>query len=430
MKKGFAIVLALCIVISLSACGSGNGNNTANGNAPAGENTGNTPSDANAGGAKGSITFAFWGAQSEADAINNVVSNFEEKNPDIKVEKQWIQRDYLTKLQTMIAGGTAPDVILISGGDLPGFANAFQEMQVDTSVFSSPSLVESMTYEGKVYAAPFIIKPKVMAVNVDLFEKNNIPLPSKTEPMTTDQFKELSQKLTSGEGKTKVFGSEPLWLGNWIYSFGGSYYSEDNTKSTIDSPESISAAEYIVQTKQSGNVPNDTEKQGQDMMNWFLGGRIGMYTDFGPWYLPQMAAVEGFNWDIYPIPGGGGSKEVDGLAIGKTSKNAEAAQVFVNYLTQNDEAQKIIGGNKNAYGIPVIASATASFESIYPEKNLNAFVQAAEKQHNQEAQKRTSEINNEMKMIDDLTPIGIGKQDVKEVFPKLAENINKILQQN
>jgi multiple sugar transport system substrate-binding protein len=330
----------------------------------------------------------------------------------------------------MIAGGTAPDVMLISGGDLPGFANAFQELKVDGSVFSSPTLLDSMSVDGKAYASPFIIKPKVMAINVDLFEKNGIPLPSKTEPMTTDEFNDIAKKLTSGEGATKVFGSEPLYLGNWIYSFGGQFYSDDLTQSALGEPEAIKAAEYMVASKQEGIVPNDTEKQGQNMMNWYLGGRIGMFTDFGPWYLPQMAEVESFKWDLVPFPGGGGSKEVNGLALSKDSKNAEAAKIFINHLTQNEETQKIIGGNKNAYGIPVLSSATSAFEAIYPDKNLNAFVLAAEKQHAQEAQKRTNEIGNEMKAIDDTTPIGIGQKDVKEVFPQVAEKINKILQQN
>lgn len=422
MKKWSLMVLSLLLVIALSAC-SGNNSESSSGSQNGGGDSGSS-------GPKGKITFAFWGAQTEADAIKQAIDNFQKAYPDIKVESQWIQKDYLTKLQTMIAGGTAPDVMLVSGGDLPGFANAFQELQVDGSVFSSPSLLEAMSVGGKPYAVPFIIKPKVMAINVDLFKKNNIPLPSQTDPMTTDEFHDIAKKLTSGEGAAKIFGSEPLYLGNWIYSFGGQFYSDDLTKSLLGAPEAIKAGEFMVTTKQEGIVPNDTEKQGQNMMNWFLGGRIGMFTDFGPWYLPQMADVTNFKWDLVPLPGGGGSKEVDGLAIGKDSKNAEAAKIFVKHLTQNEEVQKIIGGNKNAYGIPVLSSATSAFEAIYSDKNLKAFVLAAEKQHAQEAQKRTNEIGNEMKAIDDTTPIGIGTKDVKEVFPQVAEKIDQILQQN
>jgi multiple sugar transport system substrate-binding protein len=329
----------------------------------------------------------------------------------------------------MIAGGTTPDVILISAGDLPGFVDAFDEMKVDGTKFSSANLVDALSYKGKSYAEPFIIKPKVMAINVDLFKKNHIELPSKTEPMTPAKFEEIAKKITSGEGNNKIFGSEPLWLGNWIYALGGSYYTKDGSKSALDSPESIKAADFIVNSKKSGYVPSDTEKQGQDMMNWFLSGRIGMFTDFGPWYLPQMSEAKNFQWDLVPFPGNGGSKEVDGLAISKTSKNKDAAQTFVDYMCESDEAQKIIGGNKIAYGVPVLASATSSFESIYPDKNLKAFVIASQNQTSQETQKQTNEINNAMKDIDDRTPIGIGKEDPSKVFPEVAQKIDQILQQ-
>lgn len=428
MKRWVPALFAIMLAIGLSACG----NNSNDSEGAASSSAAGSPASASAGeaGVKGSISFAYWGAQTEADAINKVVDDFKAKYPDIKVESQWIQSDYLTKVQTMIAGGTAPDVMLISNSDLPGFADAFQEAQLDPNAFSSPTLVDAMTYNGKVYASPFIIKPKVMAINVDLFEKNNIPLPSATEPMTAEQFGEISKKLTSGEGKSKVFGSEPLWMGNWIYSFGGTYYSEDGKKSTIASPESMAAANFIIRAKQDGTVPNDTEKQGQSMMDWFLSGRIGMFTDFGPWYLPQMADVKSFKWDLVPFPGNGGAKEVDGLAVSKSSKNAEAAKLFVKHLTEDQAAQEIIGGNKSAYGIPVVKSAAGAFETIYPDKNMQAFIYSAENQHASETQKRTNEINNELKMIDDLTPVGIGNHKVEEVFPKVAANIDKILQQD
>jgi multiple sugar transport system substrate-binding protein len=290
-------------------------------------------------------------------------------------------------------------------------------------------LVAALSYKGKSYAKPFIIKPKVMAINVDLFKKNNIELPSKTEPLAPEKFKEIAKKMTSGEGNAKIFGSEPLWLGNWIYAFGGSFYTKDGSKSALGSPESIKAADFIVNSKKLGYVPNDTEKQGQNMMNWFLSGRIGMFTDFGPWYLPQMSDVKNFQWDLVPFPGNGGSKEVDGLAISKISKNKEAAQLFVDYMCEGDEAQKIIGGNKIAYGVPVLASATSSFESIYPDKNLKAFVLASQNQTSQETQKQTNEINNAMKAIDDRTPIGIGKEEPSKVFPEVAAKIDQILKQ-
>ena len=38
----------------------------------------------------------------------------------------------------------------------------------------------ALTYEGSLYAIPFVAKPKVMGINVDLFKAAGIPIPSLT----------------------------------------------------------------------------------------------------------------------------------------------------------------------------------------------------------------------------------------------------------
>ena len=47
-----------------------------------------------------------------------------------------------------------------------------------------------------------------------------------------------------------------------------------------------------------------------------------------------------FDWDLLPYFNNGGCKEVDGLAIAGASENKAAAQVFVEYMCENESAQK------------------------------------------------------------------------------------------
>lgn len=371
------------------------------------------------------VNFAYWGAQTEANAIKAAVANFQSNNSSITIKQNWIQSDYLTKIQTMIAGGTAPDVMLISVGDLPGFCSNFTTPTVDASQYTSKNLVDAMSFGGTTYAMPFIIKPKVMAVNVDVFKARNVPVPSQTQAMTPQQFQETALKLVSGAGSKKIYGSEQLWFGNWLYSFGGSYYKDG--KSALDSSADLQAFNFLVDSRKLGYTPTNAEAQGQDMMNWFLSGRIGMYTDFGPWNLPQLADST-INWELVPFPSGGGSKEVDGLAVCKTSKNQDAANTFVTYMSTNDAAQKIIGGDKNAYGVPVISSAVSAFQTIFPDKDVTAFLTEAKDQTVQEAQKQTNQINTIMNEITDRTALGSGKEAPSAVLPEVAAKVNKILE--
>ena len=377
---------------------------------------------------EGKIVFAYWGAESENNAIQAAVNDFRTAHPEIEVETQWIEADYLTKLQTQIAGETTADVYLISAGDLPGFAANFETQTVDVTKYLSENVVEALKIDGELKARPFIVKPKVMAINKDLFKECGVEIPAKDTPMTIDAFKEAIVALSSQETDPQRFGCESPWMGNLIYAFGGSYYKNNGTESNLDSKEDIAAANFVIDSRAAGYVPDSIQAQGQSMMDWFLSGRIAIYTDFGPWYIPQMEEVS-FDWDLLPYFNNGGCKEVDGLAIAGASENKAAAQVFVEYMCENESAQKAIGGDSSAYGVPVNVDALPAFESIYPEKNMNAYVYAAYNQTPQETQKRTNEISSVMGRVDDETGVGTGTEKPEDVFPDIAAEINEILRQ-
>lgn len=376
------------------------------------------------------ITFAYWGDESENKAIKEVVTAFSKKNPEIEVETQWIQKDYLTKLQVQIAGDTAADVYLISGGDLPGFSDSFAEQMIKEDLYINETVVSPMMVADEVKAKPFIIKPKVMAINKDLFQKNQLELPSLSEPMTPDAFKQVVETLTDAKVNPSIYGSEPVYFNNWIYAFDGSFYKNNGTESNMGAKEVIDTANYLIELKDKKVFPSSEEADGQSMIEWFLSGRIGIYTDFGPWSIPQMKDVKGFDWELIPFVGNGGSKEVNGLAVSKTSKEAENAQKFVDFMCEDPEAQKIIGGNENAYGVPVLAEVVDAFTTIYEGKNLQAFVDAAYNQTPQETQKKTNEISSVQDTDLQSTKLKNGDKEPADVFPKLAEKITRIIQGN
>lgn len=429
-----ALALTMAAAMLLAGCGSAAETENAVESTPAA--TAETTADsaqqdsvqADSSDVSGKVVFAYWGAESENRAIQAAVDDFRANHPNIEIETQWIESDYLTKVQTQIAGDTMADVYLMSAGDLPGYAVNFDAQEVDSSKYLSESVVEALTIEGEVKSRPFIVKPKVMAINTSLFEENGVEY-SLTEAMTTEEFKAALEKLTDASANPQRFGSEAPWIGNTLYSFGGSYYKNDGKECNLASEESIASADFIIELKNEGLVPDNVQSQGQSMMEWFLSGRIAVYTDFGPWYIPQMAEVEGFDWDLVPYFANGGTKEVDGLSISSSSENKEAALIFVEWMCESDSAQNAIGGDSSAYGVPVNPNAVESFKQIYPEKNLAAYVDAAYNQTPQETQKRTNEINSVLGRINDDTGVGTGTEAPADVFPSIAEEVNEILNQ-
>src|SRR5687767_12021019 len=64
------------------------------------------------------ISFAHWGTESGLGVMNReAAKQFTQQYPTIKVELVFKPDDYLMHLQTMVAGGSAPDVFDISTPD-------------------------------------------------------------------------------------------------------------------------------------------------------------------------------------------------------------------------------------------------------------------------------------------------------------------------
>src|SRR5579859_4243368 len=150
------------------------------------------------------ISIAYWGNNNEAATTKQMIAAFEAANPDITVEQIWVQSDYEQKVTTMIAGGTAPDLMQISHTSLPGFADSFAPVTLDATLYSSSKYVDALTYNGVIKAIPFVVKPKVMGINVDLFKAAGIPIPNLDTPMTPQDFQNLAIKLANGDGQNRV----------------------------------------------------------------------------------------------------------------------------------------------------------------------------------------------------------------------------------
>ena len=69
------------------------------------------------------ITFSSWGSVTETQIINGLIKEFENKNPDIKINFIHIPQNYFQKIHLLFASSTSPDVIFINNLYLPVYAN-------------------------------------------------------------------------------------------------------------------------------------------------------------------------------------------------------------------------------------------------------------------------------------------------------------------
>src|SRR6266567_5185764 len=69
--------------------------------------------------------FTFSAAPDHLNTLKTLIQIFEKKNPNIRISYQTAPySDYFTKLQTLIAGGQAPDTFELDYGSFYGYASS------------------------------------------------------------------------------------------------------------------------------------------------------------------------------------------------------------------------------------------------------------------------------------------------------------------
>lgn len=167
MKKTAAILLAALMILGVFAgCTSGApSGNTDPGNQ---EPDGQTPDDSQE---EATLRFSWWGDDVRHKASLDAIKQFQDENPNIKIEAEYSGWDgYTEKLFTQLAGGTAPDLIQANGSpaDLlqvaPYMVN-MNDVAIDVSGFDSAFLENYCTVGDQLAGLPTGINAWVMFVN-------------------------------------------------------------------------------------------------------------------------------------------------------------------------------------------------------------------------------------------------------------------------
>jgi multiple sugar transport system substrate-binding protein len=400
------VVLLLCLIVvlgSLFGCSSSN-ENAAETNS--GTNGGTNAPDAapeddssNAGEVV-NIKFSGWGDPSEKEVFNKLLKSFEEKNPNIKVEYLHIPADYVGKMNTILAGGNAPDVFYVPDGDFGRWVSqgmllpidAFVEVGgVDINDMWESALIRyrydgAKSGEGQLYALPKDIGPTVLYYNKELFDKANVPYPSSDSPMTFEELLETAKKMTidaDNDGKPEQYGMGPIWWEGFVWGNGGKILSDDRKEFLLNGKEATDALQFAADLRNKHKVsPDGRALQAMNDGQMFETGKLAMMIQ-GRWMVPTYRKLK-FDWDVAPIPANGqwsGWSGSVGFGIYSKTKNAEAAYKLVEFLG-GPEGQKL--QTEMGFAIPNFKSMANSDVFLQPgqkPEHAEVFIKAAESQN-------------------------------------------------
>jgi multiple sugar transport system substrate-binding protein len=356
MKLSWHLPLILVLGLLLAACSAAPA-------APAGDAAaGAAPAGDAAAGEQIQLQMSFWGGELDSQVYQQRVDEFTAANPDISVELIYIPSDYSQKVQTMIAGGTAPDIMQLaedihsysSKGQIIPLDDFLAQDQIDLQARygETGGLTTAYSADGKLYAMPDRGGALILYYNKDMFDQAGVAYP--TADWTWTEFLDAAQKLTIRDGDTvtqygfAAGGWWPWWM-SFIYQNGGAIL-DDSGQPVVNSPEVVEAIQFyndLVYVHKVAPSPEDYANLGTNSPDpLFAQGKVAMSMT-GFWGISGLADVT-FNWDIAPLFQNEQPATVlfgSGLAISKDSEHPEAAWKLIEWLT-SEEGQALIIENK------------------------------------------------------------------------------------
>lgn len=412
-----SLVLSVGAVLLLAGCGSNNDSATGK----SGTNAGDGPVE---------IEFwSFWGSGPRSEAVNKIITDFNEKQDDIVVKhvyQPW--GDIWTKSLASVAAGNPPDVIIQDINSVRQRADAEQAVNLqpfidkeDEEIESRfyPQLLDAATYEDEVYGLPFNTDTQVLFYNKDLFEKAG--LDPETPPATWDELEEYSAALEEKDGKDwKTIGFYPLWnLGTDVWTInadGGTSWFDDEGNVKVNTPEKVEALEWILEWQDhlGKDTVNAYEAEfGAGVADPFVSELVAMRGQNINYFVELKELDEDINFGVAPLPektegaghytwGGGFTAEIPYGA-----ENPEASWEFIKYLT-SPEVQEYWG----SVGFDIMANKEAN-EKLATSSDLD------------ESGQMIYEVANEVLGETILTPVPLTAPDY---LPLVNSEIDEALQ--
>jgi multiple sugar transport system substrate-binding protein len=380
MLFSVGLILSLLMVV-LAACGS-SGNSSASGQVV-------------------HLTYALWDANQQA-TYQKSIDQFEKLHPNITVtieQNPWTE--YWQKLDTQIAGNSAPDVFwdhvayfpqLVQEGALMNLSPLIQQDKLDLSVYY-PQLLKPYQYQGNTYGLPKDWDTITLFYNKALIQKAGIDINNLSwNPTDGGTFLQALQKLTLDKsglhptqtgfnpqavqqyGFVSLNSNQEIYL-NYIAMNGGSFLNKSfGNQFTFNQPPAVQALQFLVDLNLKYHVSppaSETNNASNIAEQMFARGQAAII-ETGSWNLNFIASQTNFPWGVAELPVGpqGRVSVFNGLAdavYAKTQHPKEAWELF-KWLS-SPQSEQLVGSLGTVW--PGVQSADQGFVNYWQSKGID-----------------------------------------------------------
>ncbi len=259
--------------------------------------------------------------------------------------------DYLTKLQTMMISGNAPDVFQNphEGGMMANSLGIVASL--DEYIAENPQVWEEFTsrspewlynarlVDGKIYGLPDCFQRTVMWFNLDRLNEAGLDVPAAN--WTWEEFEHylevLSQPGEDGEKRYAIAIPEYYFVYNqWLYSFGTGFLNDNYDEVTFDSEASIELMQFLADCVAKGYAP--VPDSNYDDLQQLMDGHVAM-ANAGRWLINYCKANDFWNVAAVEIPhkySGRQEYAIGSFEVVSSTPNYELASAFAFYTVSEN----------------------------------------------------------------------------------------------
>lgn len=320
------------------------------------------------------VTLLYWGLWEDSRIISEVIADYENKNPGIKIDyRKQSHVDYRERLQQAIESGNGPDIFRYHATWVPMLNTNLAVLPATVMPVSEfqatfyPTALSQLQYKGQLVGIPLMYDGLALLYNKEMFETANLSVPA-----TWSDLRESAKKLTVPADISERSGGNITQAGMAIGNAGNvDNFSDilallilqnggdpaDPNSQYVNDALTFYTNFIKVDHVWSDRLPNSTIAfaKGDVAMILVPSWRIhdikalNPSLDFGVAPVPQLDSNDPVAWSTYWAEG-----------VSNKSKNKDAAWQFLKYMSSPEVLRKFYSN----------ASEMRSFGEIYPRLDM------------------------------------------------------------
>jgi multiple sugar transport system substrate-binding protein len=345
----------------------------------------------------GEVTFVNW-EDIKGTPLETVIQTYEKQTGN-KVAVQPTPgsgTEYETKMRTMLAGGSAPDIMRTNDDYVRYYSVKDQILDLTPYIkrdninfddYAKPIMDFARQPDGKYTAWSLGNQPLLIFYNIDQFTAAGVPLPPKDwtdKDWKWDNFLEAAKKLTKpGERWGALIydatAVEQVWPINNGEEEG--IFSKDGKRFNLANPKAAEAIQWAADLtcKHQVQPERGLVTQANSGNNLFTAGKVAMIMRGAATANYFRRNVKDFKWDVAPIPGNVKQMQEGSLicfTITKQAKNPDGAWELLKFMG-GPEGARIFAETK--YFVPALKKAGEFIKpDDQPPQNVALYTKANE----------------------------------------------------